>query len=276
MSSSMMLPKPWQVGHAPNGLLNENSRGCGSRTAMPHVRHSKRSENRCDRRPDRRRSAAGPRSRTPRRRLRGTPSRSNRSAARAASPSTLHAIDDHLQRRPVLQRARRRRRRASTRLAVDEQPAEALAPQRRRASPRRDRRGRAAPAAAPRRRRSAASPPPSPSSSSALRSPRHRRRAATTGMSNPISSRVPSGSVAEPARDDFGGFAHDFAGRSCGRTSGRRARRAAACSRGSRWSCRPSSADCGCCSSAGWRSPGRCRRCESTSGFSIRSRNWRA
>ena len=29
MSSSMTLPKPWQVGHAPNGLLNENSRGCG-------------------------------------------------------------------------------------------------------------------------------------------------------------------------------------------------------------------------------------------------------
>ena len=24
-----MLPKPWQVGHAPNGLLKENSRGCG-------------------------------------------------------------------------------------------------------------------------------------------------------------------------------------------------------------------------------------------------------
>jgi len=30
MSSSMMLPKPWQSGHAPNGLLKENSRGCGN------------------------------------------------------------------------------------------------------------------------------------------------------------------------------------------------------------------------------------------------------
>src|SRR6185436_1819959 len=45
MSSSMMLPKPWQVGHAPNGLLNENSRGCGSSYIRPHGRHSKRSEN---------------------------------------------------------------------------------------------------------------------------------------------------------------------------------------------------------------------------------------
>ena len=26
----MMLPKPWQVGQAPKGLLNENNRGCGS------------------------------------------------------------------------------------------------------------------------------------------------------------------------------------------------------------------------------------------------------
>ena len=32
-----MLPKPWQVGHAPNGLLNENNRGCGTSYAMPHV-----------------------------------------------------------------------------------------------------------------------------------------------------------------------------------------------------------------------------------------------
>ena len=29
-SSSMTLPNPWQVGHAPNGLLNENSRGSGA------------------------------------------------------------------------------------------------------------------------------------------------------------------------------------------------------------------------------------------------------
>ena len=44
----MMLPKPWQVGQAPNGLLNENSRGCGISYGMPHVRHSKRSLKRCD------------------------------------------------------------------------------------------------------------------------------------------------------------------------------------------------------------------------------------
>ena len=37
MSSSMMLPKPWQIGQAPNGLLNENSRGCGTSYGMPHV-----------------------------------------------------------------------------------------------------------------------------------------------------------------------------------------------------------------------------------------------
>src|SRR5436189_5710344 len=45
MSSSMMLPNPWHVGHAPNGLLNENNLGCGSSYAMPQVRQSKRSEN---------------------------------------------------------------------------------------------------------------------------------------------------------------------------------------------------------------------------------------
>src|SRR5450759_4972132 len=45
MSSSTMLPNPWQVGQAPNGLLNENNRGCGSSYGMPQVRHSKRSEN---------------------------------------------------------------------------------------------------------------------------------------------------------------------------------------------------------------------------------------
>ena len=40
-----MLPKPWHVGQAPNGLLNENSRGWGSSYGIPHGRHSKRSEN---------------------------------------------------------------------------------------------------------------------------------------------------------------------------------------------------------------------------------------
>ena len=32
-----MLPKPWQTGQAPNGLLNENSRGCGTSYGMPQV-----------------------------------------------------------------------------------------------------------------------------------------------------------------------------------------------------------------------------------------------
>ena len=45
MSSSITLPKPWQVGHAPNGLLNENRRGCGTSYWMRHERHSKRSLN---------------------------------------------------------------------------------------------------------------------------------------------------------------------------------------------------------------------------------------
>jgi hypothetical protein len=30
-SKSMVLPKPWQRGQAPKGLLNENRRGSGSR-----------------------------------------------------------------------------------------------------------------------------------------------------------------------------------------------------------------------------------------------------
>ena len=45
-STSMRLPKPWQVGQAPNGLLNEKSRGCGSSKARPQRAHSKRSEKR--------------------------------------------------------------------------------------------------------------------------------------------------------------------------------------------------------------------------------------
>ncbi len=51
-------------------------------------------------------------------------------------------------------------------------------------------------------------------------------------------------------------------GRSFGSMSGRRGRTAAACSRGSPSSCRRSSAGCGRCSSAGWRSRARCRRCD--------------
>ena len=47
ISSSTILPKPWHSGQAPNGLLNENNRGCGISYAMPHPLHSNRSENRC-------------------------------------------------------------------------------------------------------------------------------------------------------------------------------------------------------------------------------------
>src|SRR5207244_11091420 len=39
-SRSMVLPKPWHLGHAPKGLLKENSRGSGSSYRIPHVLHS--------------------------------------------------------------------------------------------------------------------------------------------------------------------------------------------------------------------------------------------
>src|SRR5580693_10478325 len=36
MSKSMVLPKPWHRGHAPNGLLKLNSGGSGSAKVRPH------------------------------------------------------------------------------------------------------------------------------------------------------------------------------------------------------------------------------------------------
>src|SRR5579872_5409613 len=45
-SKSIVLPKPWQRGQAPNGLLNENNFGSGSAYLVPQVLHSKRCENR--------------------------------------------------------------------------------------------------------------------------------------------------------------------------------------------------------------------------------------
>ena len=48
------------------------------------------------------------------------------------------------------------------------------------------------------------------SSSAASRAASDSRRPATTGMSKPIRSRVPAGSVAERAGHDFGRLAHDF------------------------------------------------------------------
>src|SRR5262249_56318090 len=45
-SKSMVLPKPWQRGHAPNGLLNENSGGSGSSYLMWQFLHSNLCEKR--------------------------------------------------------------------------------------------------------------------------------------------------------------------------------------------------------------------------------------
>src|ERR1700691_1244762 len=45
-SKSIVLPKPWQRGHAPYGLLKLNSRGSGSRYARWQVEHSNADENR--------------------------------------------------------------------------------------------------------------------------------------------------------------------------------------------------------------------------------------
>ena len=39
-----MLPKPWQSGHAPNGLLNENSRGSISEMVKPETGQANFSE----------------------------------------------------------------------------------------------------------------------------------------------------------------------------------------------------------------------------------------
>ena len=124
----MMLPKPWQSGHAPNGLLNENSRGCGSSYGMPHSRHSNRSLNR---------SVTASAIRALRREL----NRKRRPAAfgvggldrvgqaRAKIAFDLHAIDDHLERRAILQR-RGVDVLERDRPAVEIQPAEPFAPQR--------------------------------------------------------------------------------------------------------------------------------------------------
>ena len=224
MSSSMMLPKPWQVGQAPNGLLNENSRGCGSRRRCRTSRHSKRSlRTRCTtaRLAGRRGEL---RSRTRRRRLRGTRSRSSRSAAARRSPSILHAIDDDLQRRrgPAAPRRRRpRARRPGRRRAAGRSPCGAALSS---VSATGSTDGPAAPAAAPAVVVAVSSPP--------RRRPRRRRSGSpassaapsTTGMSKPISSRVPARQLAEPPRDDLGRLAHRLPGRSCGRTCARRAR----------------------------------------------------
>ena len=144
MSSSMTLPKPWQTGQAPNGLLNENSRGCGTSYGMLQVAalealaeavdHRRRGSQR-----DRERRAAAF----------GVGRLDRVGQARAEVAIHLQPIDDDLQRRPIaqgrrvdiLQRSRPGRRRRAGRSPC------AAAP---RASRRSSRPARAGPAAAAR------------------------------------------------------------------------------------------------------------------------------
>src|SRR5580698_7558720 len=46
MSKSMVLPKPWQRGQAPKGLLKLNRRGSGSAKVSPHCLQANFSEKR--------------------------------------------------------------------------------------------------------------------------------------------------------------------------------------------------------------------------------------
>ena len=225
----MMLPKPWQVGHAPNGLLNENRRGCGSSYGSPQVRHSNRSENRCviAACPERRRrfGVASRRVRQlngPRRatafRIRGFHRIGD---ARARIGRHLDAIDDHAQRGHRLQRGRidvfERHG-----LSVHQQAPEPLAPQvlqrpgptatRPQTAFRRAPRRLPAPRPPPMRSTRCRSPPPgrSPASGACL-------RAARAGGWPPLPR-----------------FRGSLPGRTCGRWCVRRAQRAGACSRESR------------------------------------------
>ena len=207
-----MLPKPWQSGHAPNGLLNENSRGCGTSYGMLHVAALEPLAEPVRRR---RRSASSQlRSRTPRRR----PSvyavsiesvRRTRASASTLMRSTMTcstgrsrsvAASDVVQVRRVC--------------AVDVEPAEALAAERGERLGDRDPRGREAPAAATRglafggvARRRPRPPAPARSTPSA--------RTPTTGMSKPMSSRVPSGSARQPRRRRPRRFRGSLPCRSC-------------------------------------------------------------
>ena len=250
-----MLPKPWQSGQAPNGLLNENSRGCGTSYCRLHVAAleplARTGAGRAGRRVgfDRERRAAAF----------GVGRLDRVGQAGAHVGVDLHAVDDHLQRRrdPSASPCRRRRGSPSGR--------------------RRSRRPKPL-------RRSAASVSATGSTRSgstgcgaaALVVGRARRRLvvvalrlasaaigaeATTGMSNPIEQARAFRQRAQPGGDDLGRLADHFlaavaAERAAdarveqpqvvvdlGRRADRRAR------------------DCGCCSSAGWRSPGRSPRC---------------
>ena len=71
------LPKPWQVGQTPSGLLNENSAGSGRSAAVPQWEHSQRSLHRSGgRSPSRSSSRPSPRRNAA----------SHDSASRASSP----------------------------------------------------------------------------------------------------------------------------------------------------------------------------------------------
>ena len=300
-----MLPKPWQVGQAPNGLLNENSRGCGSSYAMPHARHSKRSGT-MHVGPSGWRLGAG----TGRAEAGGWRLATGDSTAHAAPPPSRYAVSIESVSRwrrssPDPQRSARDRRRPAAssgprasagvdvverHRALADRPAGGRSPfagASRSSPPRRRRRARRGFQRRSTRRRG--------SVAGAARlgelvrhfggfvhllgglgvAPGGASDASTTGRSKPISSRVPAGSVPS-CRATTSAVSRTTSWPHCGRTCGRRARTAAACSRESRSSCRPSSADCGCCSSGGWRSPGEMPSMRSTSGFSIRSRNCRA
>ncbi len=254
-----MLPNPWHVGHAPNGLLNENSRGCGilvrdaARAALEALaEHGASSAGVAGRRPSFD-------ARTPRRRPRDTPSRSSRSAAcrsRRRSICTRSTIDLRATRRV----GERRRRPASSsdtaRPSTSSRPKPLRAQRRRASSASRIGRTAGAPAAAAGGSSAPRRPPPSSSSSSASPSAGDasaaRRRPACRSRS---AGACPAAAPASWRATTSARLAHDFAAAAAADTCGRRARTAAACSRGSRSSCRRSSADCGCCSSGGWRWP---------------------
>ena len=133
MSSSMTLPKPWQVGHAPNGLLKENSRGCGTSYSMRQERHSKRSLNSCSSgSPPCAAAVPGPgghldgERRAP---ALGVAGLDGIGKPREDVPSDRHPVDDHLQSGAPGERLRIELVEGD-RPVLDEQPSEALPPQR--------------------------------------------------------------------------------------------------------------------------------------------------
>ena len=118
-----MLPKPWQSGQAPNGLLNENSRGCGTSVrdvALPAFEPL--AEAMDSRRPGR---VGGQLDRE-----RGPASLDVGGLDRVGQPRAkvavdLQAIDDHLEQRPILE-GRGIDILERHRLAIDVQPSETL------------------------------------------------------------------------------------------------------------------------------------------------------